>query len=138
MAKPRTRPSRIEYAWEASGAGWSLVAIDVVQQATKKPAIVAASERTMHSVSNCRESRARLAPSADRMESSVVRLAVRASKRFATLVHASSRMSATAAISINEAFFAVPASSSCNGVSVGGCFIFSIWKAGARRLNSAA
>jgi hypothetical protein len=54
--------------------------MDVVQNATKTPAMEAASERSTHSVSNCCESRTRLAPRADRMESSLAQYAVRAIK----------------------------------------------------------
>ena len=68
----------------------------------KRPAVHAASERSTHSVSNCCEMRARLAPSADRMENSVARSAVRAIKRFATFVQAIRRISATHAISTSE------------------------------------
>ena len=85
-----------------------------------RPAVTAAIERSTHSVSNCCEMRARLAPSADRMENSVARSAVRASKRFATFVQEIRRIIATHAISTNEPLLDGPASSSRSAVIVEG------------------
>ena len=97
--------------------------MDVVQSAMKIPAVQAASESSTHSVSNCCEIRARLAPSAERIESSVARSAVRAINRFATLVQAISRISTTHAISTSEPFLAGPASSSLSSLMADGNLI---------------
>ena len=126
IAKHSTRPSRIAYACEAIGAGWTFAAMEVVQNATKTPAREAASATSTHSVSNCCEMRARLAPRADRMENSVARSAVRAINRFATFMQAIARISATQAISSSEAFLVGPASSSWSAIMRKGYFTVSV------------
>src|SRR5213592_4897021 len=80
--------------------------MEIVQSATSNPARAATRERSRHSVANCCVSLARVAPSAERMDSSAARSAVPAISRFATFVQAINRISATPAISIREAFFA--------------------------------
>src|SRR6266581_82061 len=89
--------------------------------------MAATDERSRHSVSNCCASLARLAPSAERMDSSAARSAVLAIKRFATFVQAISRISTTPAISISEAFFTGPASPSWSEAILGRCLTLSIF-----------
>ena len=111
--------------------------MEVVAKATANPAAVAASESSTHSVKSCCVRRARLAPRAERMDSSLARSAVRAIRRFATFVQAISRISATPAISTREAFFAGPASSSLSGTSLGGLLSVPVLFAGHNRSASA-
>ena len=65
--------------WDAygnfHGVYRTFTAIEVVQNAATNPAIAATDERSRHSVSNCCASLARLAPSAERMDSSAARSA---------------------------------------------------------------
>src|ERR1035441_7044237 len=113
--------------------------MEVVQNATTNPATAAANERSRHSVSTCRASLAPLAPSAERMESSAARSAVRAIRRFATLVHAINRTSTTLAMSISEPFFAGPASPSRSEISLGrGLALAAFPRFGERRSTSAS
>ena len=97
--------------------------MDVVQKARKIPAMEAPRESSTHSVSNCCEIRARLAPKAERMESSVARSVMRAIRRFATFVQAIRRISTRQVISTSEPFPAGPASSSQSSVMVEGYLI---------------
>ena len=114
-----TRPSRMEYDCAPSGGGSIFAAKEVVQNAINEPARVATNESSRHSVSSCRVRRVRLAPSAERMDSSAARSVVRAIRRFATFVHAISRTSTTAPMNISEAFLTGPASPSCSEVRLG-------------------
>src|ERR1039458_2920372 len=92
--------------------------MEFVANATASPARAAASESKTHSVSNCCEMRARLAPKAERVEGSAARSAVRAIRRLATLVQAISRTSRTQAISTRDADLVGPASASRSGSMV--------------------
>ena len=97
-----------------SAAGREFKTDLVPQYASSSPAPALASESTTLSVSSCRTTRTRPAPSAARIVNSRVRPVARASSRLATLAHAISRTKPTAPSSTSRNGRTFPTRSSLN------------------------
>ena len=85
--------------------------------ASRRPASPATPARTQLSVSSCRTTRPRPAPSAARSAISRVRPAARASRRFAMLAQPMSHTTPTALISTHNVSWRLPVSRSCRGIT---------------------
>ena len=93
----------------------------VHQKATASPAVPPSRPSRRLSVRNCRTSRARPAPSADRTATSRVRDCARASSRFATLTQAISSTKVTAPSSTSSAGRTLRTIRSCSGTARRSC-----------------
>ena len=115
--KARTVPLTLTSLSRGRFSGPSVLRSSTPQKARTIPAAPPASANKTLSVSICRTSRRRPAPSAARIAISLVREVLRASKRLATLAQAMRRTSATAPRRISRAARASPTSAVCRGTS---------------------
>ncbi len=98
-------------------AGASASSAVTPHRAIRMPPAPASSASTMLSVSICRTSRIRPAPTAARTTSSRPRADARASSRFATFAHAINNTNPTAASSTNNVCLVSPTIISCSGTT---------------------
>ncbi len=91
--------------------------------AKTRPSAAPSSESRHPSAMNCRSSRPRLAPSADRTASSLCRDSARASSRLARFAHAISSTNSTAPWSTQTAVPALPTICACSGSNRSGCVV---------------
>ena len=112
-----TRPSRLTCASRGTSGGLSAIKPWTAQRATNNPHEPPINARKVLSVSNCRISRQRLAPSAARVAISRCLVDARARRRLATVAQAISRTKPTAPNRTSNAGRTLPTMVSCNGIS---------------------
>ena len=104
-------------------------------RASRRPAAPPPIASTSASISSCWNTRARPAPSAERIAISLRRPSARAKSRLPTFAHAISSTSATAASSITSDIRMSPTISSCSGMTVAPQPAFSCGKSRSSRVE---